>query len=425
MKIKISKSKIYGNVTAPPSKSISHRAIIVAALSHGRSKLLNVLIADDTEKTINALREFGVKITRKDTTLTIHGSKGKLQRPYNAIEVGNSGSSIRLLTAVSGLVDGLTILSGEKRLCERPMADLFDPLKKMGITARSIKRNGCPPLEVIGGRIKGGKITVNGNISSQFVSALLLIAPFAGDKTTILAENVRSKPYIELTLKVMNDFGVAVANSDDRFTIPPMQQYKARTYRIEGDYSSGSYFFAGAAVTGSSVTVKNLNTDSKQGDKFFLTLLQKMGCHVESNEDGITLTGSEKLKAITVDLKDYPDIVQSLAVVAAFANGTTKITNILNLRHKETDRIEATANELKKMGVQVKHDDNSLEVTGGSPKGAVINTYNDHRMAMSFAVAGLNAFGTTVINDAEVTNKSYPNFFENLQSIGAQVKEVI
>ena len=426
MKIKITKSKVHGAVTAPPSKSVSHRAIIAAALSYGTSKLTNVLVADDTKRTINALRQFGVTITKKNATLIVRGSGGKLQRSGDAIELGNSGSSMRFLTAVAGLVRGVTVFTGEQRLCERPMRDLFGPLKKMGVTARPLQRGGCLPLRVLGGTIRGGEIPINGNISSQFISALLLIAPFAKNTTTILTRDVRSKPYIELTVKIMNDFGVAVANNGcHSFIIPPSQKYIARTYEIEGDYSSSSYFFALAAITQSAVTVKNLNPDSKQGDKFLLTLLQRMGCEINGKEDEITISGTKKLSAITADLGDYPDIVQSLAVVAAFAKGTTKITNIGHLKHKETDRIEATAHELKKMGVRVAHNDHSLEITGGRPHGAVINTYNDHRMAMSFAVAGLGATKTTVINDAEVVRKSYPDFFKDLRSLGAQVKEVV
>jgi len=426
MNIEVTASTLHGSVVAPSSKSLSHRAIIVAALAHGTSILTNALQAEDIEQTIQALRQLGVTIDIQGNSLSIQGSGGKLRAPDKAIYLGASGSSLRFLTAVAGLVQGTIVLTGEKRLCERPMADMIEPLKAMGIKIRSIMNNGRAPIEVTGGQVIGGRITVHANVSSQFASALLLIAPFAKTKTTIHIVDARSKPYIELTINVMRDFGIDVIKSgDDTFSIGPHQQYQARTYAIEGDYSSSSYFFAAAAVTGSSITLKNLNTHSIQGDRYFLILLEKMGCKIASRDGGITITPVKRLRAITADLGNCPDIVQSLAVVAAFAGGTTKIKNIGHLKHKETDRLNATATELRKMGIQAKNDNDSLIITGGTPKGTAIDTYNDHRMAMSFAVAGLGAVGTTVVHNVEVIKKSYPELFKDLTSLGANIKETI
>ncbi len=427
MKIEITPSALHGEVVAPASKSLSHRAIIAASLGLGTSTLTGVLKADDIQQTIQGLQLLGVRISTAGTTLSIMGSGGKLHAPMAPIHVGQSGSSLRFLAAVSGLAHGgATTLTGDDRLCQRPMKDMVRPLGKMGVTLQSIKNNDCAPVTITGGKISGGEITIEGSMSSQFISALLLIAPFAQNKTTIRCLNVRSKPYIELTVRVMRDFGIEVIKSDDdTFVIAPMQQYKAKTYAIEGDYSSSSYFFAAAAITKSSITVKNLNPASVQGDRHFLSLLEQMGCNVSPDGGGITILPAKTLQAITVDLGDYPDIVQSIAVVAAFAHGITKIINIGHLKHKETDRLKAVATELGKMGINVAQDEDSLTIVGGNLKGTQIDTHDDHRMAMSFAVAGLGATGTTVIQDADVVNKSFPEFFHELRALGAHTKEII
>ncbi len=405
MNIKIYPSKIKGTITAPPSKSVTHRAIIIASLAHGESIINNALLSEDTMYTINGLKSLGVSIRQKNQTLIIKGNGGNLKAPSEEIFVGNSGSTLRMLTAVSSLASGKTIITGEKRLLARPMGDLLDAIQQRGI------RN-------------GGEIKVRGDISSQYISSLLLIAPFAKKTVQITIEgNLRSKPYVALTIALMKIFGVDVTNKNFReFIVPGNQRYIAQNYTIEGDYSSASYFFAAAAVTQRKVTVKNLNTKSIQADSYFLDILEKMGCSVQKNIDSLSVEGSSKLKGVSVDMNDYPDIVQTLSVVAAFAKGDTHITNIGHLKDKETDRISATANELIKMGITVKATNDTLTITGGKPKGATIQTYNDHRMAMSFAIAGLGATGKTSVQQAEVVIKSYPNFWEDLKSIGAKIE---
>ncbi|MBI2430552.1 MAG: 3-phosphoshikimate 1-carboxyvinyltransferase [Candidatus Levybacteria bacterium] len=384
MNIKVYPSKISGTITAPPSKSITHRAIIMASLAHGKSVIKNALLSDDTKYTIKALRQLGVRIKPKGETITITGTNGKLTAPKKPVFVGNSGSTLRMLTAVASLAKGNTILTGEKRLQKRPMQDLHDALKQM----------------------EGGIVTIDGSKSSQYISALLLISPFAKKTVEIIVEgNLRSKPYVALTLNVMKTFGVEVKNKDfKKFIVKAGQVYKSQTYKIEGDYSSASYFFAAAAITNGKVTVKNLKPNSAQGDRYFLDLLQKMGS--------------------SIDMNDYPDIVQTMAIVAAFALGKTTIKNIGHLKDKETDRITATAKELRKMGITVKATNDKLIIEGGKPKGATIQTYNDHRMAMSFAIAGLGAKGQTIIQNAKAVNKSYPNFWKDLKSIGAKIEIV-
>lgn len=423
MNVKITKSKVEGTITIPPSKSITHRAIIIASLASGKSVIKNMLLSDDTKCTIEALRSLGVEIEQNGNTLTIHGSKGKLIAPKTPISVGNSGSTMRMLSAVAALAKGKTVLTGEKRLLDRPMGDLLNALKSVGIRSNSIENNNCPPIAIAGGTINGGTVHVRGDVSSQYISALLLIAPFAENSMTIVVDGkLRSKPYIALTIAVMKTFGVEVKNNNfQTFTVQKGQTYKSKEYIVEGDYSSASYFFAAAAITGGKVAIEGLNPNSAQGDKFFLDLIERMGCDVSLHSNKISVKGNQNLNSIEVDMGDYPDIVQTLAAVAANARGKTMITNIEHLKHKESDRIETTLSELKKMGIDCSFDSNSLNITGGKPKGAVINTHNDHRVAMSFTVAALGGKGETIIQNAEVVNKSYPDFFNDLKKLGAKV----
>lgn len=424
MDIRIYQSAIHGVVSAPPSKSITHRAIIIASLARGTSTIKNALISDDTRYTISALRALGVGITQKGNTRTVEGTGGVLHAAKSEIFVGNSGSTMRMLAAVASLVPGKTILTGDKRLCERPMKDLLNALFAIGIEAKSLNNNDCPPIEIKGATIVMQKVAIAGNISSQYVTALLLIAPFAGNEVTIEVQNLKSKPYVAVTIDVMKAFGVDVKNDNfETFVIPSVQMYRGRNYTVEGDYSSASYFFAAAAITGAEVTVRNLNPNSSQGDAHFVEILKDLGCTVKKEATAIVVKGPKELQAVDVDMGDYPDTVQTLAVVAAFAKGTTRIRNIAHLRFKETDRIEKPKAELAKMGIEAKSSGDDLVIVGGKPKGAVITTYNDHRMAMSFTVAALAANGATMIQDAHVVEKSYPNFFEDLKRIGAQMEE--
>lgn len=424
MNIKIYPSKVSGSITAPPSKSVTHRSLIVAALSVETSKLTNVLLSEDTIATINALKAFGVAIEVKGNTVTIQGSKGKLKAPKQPIYLGNSGSSMRMLAGIASLADGITTLTGERRLCERPIGDLLDSLKSLGITASSLNRNNCPPISIQGGSTVENTVYVKGNTSSQYLTALLLVAPFAKETLTVIVNGeLRSKPYVALTIDVMKTFGVSVKNQDfKKFTIKNGQRYHGTNYTVEGDYSSASYFFATAAITRGSVAVNGLNINSAQGDKYFVDILSRMGCEVSLRDNTVIIQNKKRLAAITCDMSDYPDTVQTLAVTAAFASGTTHLTNIDHLRYKESDRIATTIAELNKIGIQTSYNNSSLAIYGGNPQGAIIDTHNDHRVALSFAVAATAAKVDTVIRNAEVVNKSYPGFFEDFQRIGAKLE---
>lgn len=426
MKVKIAPSKINGTVTAPPSKSVTHRAIICAALSSGKSIVKNILLSDDTKYTIEGLKSLGVKIKENKNTLEILGSGGNLTAPAREVFVGNSGSSLRMLTAISALTKGETVINGDKRLCQRPILDLLKALKTLGIKTECLKKNNCAPVKIYGGKIKGGKIKIAGHISSQYISSLLLISPFAKKPLIIeVEEDLKSKPYVSLTIEVMKKFGVKVENNKFKtLKVKSNQKYTAQNYSIEGDYSSASYFFAAAAVTNGSVCVKNLNPNSSQGDKYFLDVLKKMGCKVSASKSEACVSGTNTLDSLEIDMNDYPDIVQTTAVVASFAKGESAIKNINHLRFKESDRIETTLKELKKMNIKCSYDLEGLKIKGGKLNGATINTHNDHRIAMSFAIAGLNAYGQTIIENAQVVNKSYPNFFNDLKKIGGNIKVI-
>lgn len=424
MNIVIKPSVIDGTISAPPSKSVTHRAIIIASLSSGISQINGILLAQDTLYTINACKQFGVEINQDGHNLVVKGREGILHAPASLIDLGNSGSSMRMLSAVATLAKGETTLTGSKRLCERPMKDLLDALNYLGIKAESLSGNNNPPIKIQGGELQGGKVLISGNVSSQYISSLLMVSPFAKKPLTIIVQDsLRSQPYVALTIDVMKRFGVSVENNDFKsFKIKAPQNYQAKNYKIEGDYSSASYLFAAAAISNGKVTVNNLNIESVQGDKYFLEILEKMGCKVIRNNDSIkVLRNGKQLNTIDIDMSNFPDLVPTLLVVAACAKGKTKISNISHLKHKESDRIQAPVMELRKMGIQVESDDSSITVIGGNAKGTVIDTHNDHRIAMAFSILGLVAKGATIIQNSEVVSKSYPNFFEDLKKIGGNI----
>jgi 3-phosphoshikimate 1-carboxyvinyltransferase len=326
---------------------------------------------------------------------------------------------MRLLTAVSGLAKGTVVLDGTQRMQQRPIQHLLLALRQLGIAARSIKGNGCPPVEVIGGTLVGGRTDLNCSVSSQYLTALLLIAPFAERDVEIrVVEGLVSRPYVDMTLDVMRRFRVtAEACGDDRFEIAHGQTYTCGDHNVEPDYSQAGYFWAAAAVTGTEIKVKGTTHRTVQGDVHLLDGLEAMGCCVREDSDGIAVAG-RPLRGVAIDMADMPDMVPTLAVVAAFGTGTTEIINIGHLKTKESDRIACVAAELRKMGVRVHDTDNSLTITGGKPQAAEIETYDDHRIAMSFAVAGLKTPGVWIKNPMCV-KKSFPDFWEVFQSLSA------
>jgi 3-phosphoshikimate 1-carboxyvinyltransferase len=426
VRIKITPSRVSGAVIAPPSKSYSHRAVIVAALAAGESVIANPLLADDTGYTIEACRALGADIEIRDDSLVVKGTGGRIRPRQSEIFVGNSASTIRMIAPLAAASPTRIVLDGDERLRQRPMGELLSALQSLGVHARSLNNNGCPPIEIQGGEFTANQVSLSGAVSSQPVSALLMAAPNTRKGLTIkINGGLRSRPYIDITLDVMKAFGVEVVNRNYKeFIIEGNQEYKARNYSIEGDYSSAACFLAAGAIGGGPVRVSHLKKDSAQGDKQLLDILARMGADVGFQEDSITVSRQRTLKGVSISLSDYPDIVPALAVVAAYAQGQTEINDIGHLRFKESDRIGDTAAELAKMNVKTKVGDDSLVIYGGKPLSAESDSHNDHRLAMSLSVAALFAEGDSVINGAEAVNKSYPEFFSDLKKLGAKAEGV-
>ena len=407
------------DVTIPGSKSYTHRSLIAAALAEGTSTVSGCLRSEDTLLTVDALRKLGVTIEdHGNGTMTVCGTGGRIRAAKEPVFLSNSGTSMRLLTAIAGLGDGPTVLDGGPRMRERPIHDLLEALKKIGIPAESLENSDCPPVVVGGGSRKGGKTEVACHLSSQFLSGLLLMAPVLEDGLEIsVTKGPVSKPYIRMTVEIMERMGIAVmAEGDTFYKVSGGQSYRPGGYVVEPDASNCSYFFASAAVTGGSVTVRNVSRASGQGDMKLLSVFEAMGCTVTESEEGVSLSGG-KLSSVDVDMSDMPDMVPTLAVVAAFATGTTRIRNVHHLREKECDRLSAVATELSKMGAKVTEEPAGLVIEGGHPlHGASIHTYDDHRIAMCFAFAGLVVDGM-VIEGPECVAKSFPNFWDEFAKV--------
>ena len=407
-------------VVVPGSKSYTHRILIASSLADGTSTIANALRSEDTLYTLRALQQMGVALETSDApgeTITVRGTGGRLEASRDPVYLGNSGTSMRLMTAVAALGKDTYLLTGTDRMGERPMQDLLDGLGQINVNARSTENNGCPPIEVTGDGIAGGHVDLRCKKSSQFLSALLLVAPYAENGIDIaVTEGPVSRPYIDMTVDIMERLGVEVDRKGyERFTVRGRQPYKAGDYDVEADHSQAGYFWAAAAVTGARIKVIGTSQDSRQGDVGLAKLFGSMGCAVEQEEDGIVVSGGP-LTAIEADMADMPDMVPTLAVVAAFAKGTTVIRNVAHLKGKESDRLAAVTSELTKMGVDIHYDDTGLTIEGGNPAGAVIEPYSDHRIAMSFAVAGLVVPGVRIMDESCV-EKSFPDFWRVLEKL--------
>jgi len=406
-------------VRIPGSKSYTQRAMVIAALAEGESFLCDPLLSEDTRILGAALGDLGADIRSDGTKTVIRGNSGRLARPSREIHLGNNGTAMRLLTGVASLGGGPVVLTGGPRLRQRPMKPLLEALTTLGVDVRTDKDRGYPPVTIRGGRLRGGEVVLRDIESSQYVSALLIAAPFADKDTVIILEGrVPSLPYIALTVETMNAFGAEVAvDRPDRFVIKGGQHYRGREYRIEGDVSSGSYFFLAAALTKGRVRVENINPATSQGDIGFLTLLERLGCRVLRGENHVEIEGAELPGGeMTFDLGSMPDMVPTLAVLSALRPGRSVIRNVAHLRFKESDRLAALVNELGKTGIAADQIADGIVVTGGSPRGATIATYSDHRIAMSFAILGLAAPGM-VIEGEECVGKSFPGFWETLEGL--------
>ncbi|MYC77903.1 3-phosphoshikimate 1-carboxyvinyltransferase [Candidatus Poribacteria bacterium] len=407
-------------IEVPGSKSYTNRALLVAALARGASTLTGALFSDDTRYMCTALQKLGVEIDadEKRATFDVRGNGGDIPVSSAELYIGNSGTTSRSLTAYVSLGRGRFVIDGDAPMRHgRPIADLLDALTQIGVSARSQFGNGHLPVIIEANGLEGGKTRLDVSKSSQFLTALLLIAPYAKNGVEIQVVGEREMPYIDITRAVMEAFGVEVVSEGYRyFRIEEGQRYQPRIYNVEPDASNASYFFAAAALTGGRVTIQHLSLDSKQGDVQFVRILERMGCQITVSDSGITLTGPRQLKGVDADMRAISDTSLTLAAIAPFADSKVTIRNIEHTRWQETDRIHAMVTELRKLGVPVIEHQDGLEISPASMTPAAIDTYEDHRMAMAFSLVGLKANGIR-INDPDCVSKTFPNYFHVLKRL--------
>ncbi len=404
---------VRGSIRIPGSKSITNRAILIASLAGGESLLSGVLHSDDTFYMSEVCKQLGVEISDSGDEFRIKGCNGNLLPVKKELFVGNAGTAARFLTAMLSLGSESYILTGNERMQQRPIRDLIQALNSLGAEVKDLNQTGCPPVRIRGGGLKGGTVRIPGDKSSQYISAIMMAAPYAKHDVTIRIEGeLVSRTYVEMTRKIMEDFGGRCEwIAEDSLSITNDHRYQSRVFEIEGDASSASYFFGLAAVTGGQMTVSGLSQNSTQGDLGLLDILERMGCGISWQNGDVIIEGG-KLKAVEVDMNTMSDVAPTLAVIALFAEGVTRITNVSNMRIKECDRISAVVQELRKIGAVVGEWEDGLSITGlGDYRGADLDTYDDHRMAMALSLAGLKIPGI-IINNPACVSKTFPGFYD-------------
>lgn len=404
------------------SKSYTNRYIAIAALSGQDTVIDNALLSDDTLYFAKAIEAFGhvdVEIDQSAGRIHVASNGRPMRAPSEEIFMGGAGTPLRFLISMAGHAEGTTTITGNARMQERPMGDLLAALPALGVNAAAVRGNGSPPIRVTGGSFRGGATNISGQVSSQFTSSLIINAVRAENDTTItIVDDLISKPYVDMTLAALREMGVTAEREGfTRFAVPAGQRPRGGQVTVEPDASGMSYFLAAAAILGGRVTIPGIGSGSHQGDVRLVHALEQMGCRVDLTESSITVTGGE-LHGIDIDMEAMPDVVPTLAIVAAFAEGTTRISNIASLRVKECDRIAAVTTELHKMGIAVEEFPDAMHITGGTPQAATIDTYDDHRIAMTFAIAGLRTPGV-VIKDPGCVAKSFPTFWQALDDLHA------
>jgi 3-phosphoshikimate 1-carboxyvinyltransferase len=397
--------------------------LLISALTDGRTRLTNALFSDDSCYFAKALQTLGfdVQLDEANHEMTVTGLGGDIPAKKAELFVGNAGTAARFLTAFLTLGNGEYVLDGDSRMRERPIQDLIDALNQLGVELEA--KNHCPPVEIFAQGLPGGKTKIAGNISSQFLSALLMVAPYAKSPIEIeVTTELNSKPYVDMTLAVMKDFGVEVQRDSYRYFTIPITNYQLpitnlSSYTIESDASAASYFFAAPAICGGKVRVENISRTSKQGDLAFLDILGQMGCTISEGTNFIEVASTDNLLGVDVDMRDIPDTAQTLAAIAPFASSPTRIRGIASARVKETDRVHATCTELARIGVYVEeHEDGMTIYPCNDIQPGTIQTYNDHRMAMAFALIGLRVEGISIENPSCVS-KTFPNYFQVLDTL--------
>lgn len=417
---------ITAEITLPGCIGYTIRALNIAAMTKGSASINNPLKSDDTSHMFNALKTLGIAVEEKENAFIVHGDISDVVEKEYQIDIGLSGRTARSILGLLTIVPGTKIVTCQEPFKKRPIGDLVDGLKQLGAKIEYLENDGQLPVKIFTSSIKTNTAKMTGNLSSQYFSSLMMIAPVVGGLTIDVIGEQSSKPFIDMTIAIMKDFGVTVENKNyKQYTIKPEQHYtNPKIYTVEPEATAASYFFAIAALTKSTIRILHLDPHSAQGDIIFADVLEKMGCLVKKNEQEkwIEVTGTEILNGIEVDMNATPDLVPTLAVVAAFAKGKTTITDIAHVRLKESDRIAAPQTELAKMGIKTEANEDTFTIFGGEPKAAIIDTYHDHRIAMSFAAAGSIISGMKINNPAVVT-KSFPDFWEKLTTLGITQKE--
>jgi 3-phosphoshikimate 1-carboxyvinyltransferase len=401
-----------GTVCPPPSKSHTHRAILMSALAEGTSTLINPLRSDDTKRTFSAIQALGADISGN----TITGNT--LTGPREIIDCGGSGTTLRLLTGVTSLLDGLTIFTGNQSLHQRPMEPLITALSSLG--AHIFSNHGFLPIMTRGG-LTGGTITVDCEKSSQFLSSLLISLPLTRNDSIITVEHLRSRPYVDVTMEMLTDFGIRIEEEQNTYYIHGNQAYRPQTYHITGDFSSAAYFMTTGAITGAPVRIDNIDMNSAQGDKYIVEILREMGADVTLSHHALTVSGGE-LRGISIDCSDIPDLFPILCIMGMYAEGKTTLHNAPHLHYKESDRISNMASELKTLGIRTEILDDGLIIHGGAPRmNVTVHSHHDHRICMALSIAAL-ASGPLTITDVECVSESYPAFFDDIKSIGGHIQ---
>ncbi|MGL1893952.1 MAG: 3-phosphoshikimate 1-carboxyvinyltransferase [Spirochaetaceae bacterium] len=402
--------------TAPSAKAHTLRAIILASLASGTSKITNPLLGQDQLNLIQCFKNLGVKIEVNDDHLIIEGTNGNFKPVNNVLNCGESGVAMNVLTPICSIVPGEIIITGDPGLLIRPIKEVVSGIEQLGAEVEYLDKEGFPPVKVKSGVLTGTKVNISGSKTSQYFSGISMVAPFAqNDVTLICTDSMSEKPYFDITEYMMDKFSVQLSNNNYKEINIQTAKYKSADVTIEGDFSSASFFMLGAAINKLEMRIKSLNRDSKQGDKEMINYLQAMGCDISWDSDDLIIKGKD-LTAITVDMTDTPDLVPPLAIACAFATGTSKLTGVGRLIYKECNRLEAVVSGLKRMGLDSHYDDDNLYIEGNKEilKGAKIDSFNDHRIAMSFAIAGL-AVEKQEIDGSKCVAKSFPNFWEEIE----------
>jgi 3-phosphoshikimate 1-carboxyvinyltransferase len=406
---------IAASVEVPGSKSITNRALLLAAMAPGRSMLGSVGLNDDTHRMAAVLKALGFSLEIDEARIAMEGGGGHIPAVHADLNVGGAGTAMRFLAGFLTLGRGRFRLDGNDRMRERPIGALLDALRGLGVNATTERNNGCPPvmIDTTGAAFEGGETTLDASLSSQFVSALLMPAPLwpRGLKLNVVGDAAR--PFIDMTLRLMDRWGAASDVNGHVIVVPGGQSYSAMDFIVEPDASSASYFTAAAALIGGTVTLVRLTADSVQGDIGVLRVLERMGAHIQWNRDSIEVTGTGRLAGVDVDMNAMPDMVPTLAAIAPFASSPTRIRNVAFIRHHESDRLRALATELRRLGATVNEFDDGLGIEPSVLKPAAVETYDDHRIAMAFSVIGLKLAGVRIKNPGCVS-KTYPGFFDDL-----------